>query len=58
MYSVSLLGVLGISVSLFGVVGIGFVTGQDLPSILPVYWGFPGVILFVLNTYCSRLSKK
>ena len=56
--SSSLLRALGIYVSIFGVVGICFCIGQDLPGILPVYWGFPGFILFVLNTYCSCLHKK
>ena len=37
MYSVSLLGVLGFSVSPFGVVVICFCTCHVLPSILPVY---------------------
>ena len=27
-----------------------------MPSIVPVYWGFPSFILFVLNTSCSCLS--
>ena len=48
MYSVSLLGVLDFSVNPFGVVGIGFCTGHDLPSILLVHWGFPW-----LHSFCA-----
>ena len=48
MYSVSLLGVLGFSVSPFEVVGFYFCTGRVLPSILPVYWGFPW-----LHSFCA-----
>ena len=46
MYSVSLLGVLGFSISPFGVVGFCFCTGHVLPSILPVYRGFPWLHYF------------
>ena len=48
VYYVSLLRVLGFSVSPFGVVGVCFCTGQVMPSILPIYWGFPSI-----NSFCA-----
>ena len=46
MYSMSLLGVLGFSISPFGVVGICFCTGHVLRFL--VYWGFPW-----LHSFCA-----
>ena len=60
MYSLSLLGVIGISVSLFwGGRYICFCTGQVLPSILPVYWGFlASFYLCLINISLAYQKKK
>ena len=59
MYSLSLLGVIGISVSLFwGGRYICFCTGQVLPSILPVYWGFLASFFLCLIHISLAYQKK